>query len=103
VTSPKPVCRSAIRLFGCWFGYEAVADAADSEQVGRFGWVRLEIAAQADDEVVDRSRVGIFVDAPDVFEDLFARDDFAGVLDQIAEQVSLHQRQVDELVGRVDF
>ena len=58
---------------GLWL--EAVADSAHSQQVDGIRRVRLEIAPQANDEVIDRPRVGVLMDVPDVFQNVFARDD----------------------------
>src|SRR5208283_4247106 len=94
--------------FGGWasgVGEEAVADAADGGEVGGDGGVVLDVAAEADDEVVDGAGVGVFADAPDVFEDLLAGDDLAGAEGEVAEEVGLHDGEVggavrgDELEG----
>ena len=50
-------------------GEEAVADAADGGEVGGVGGVVLDVAAEADDEVVDGAGVGVGVEAPDLLED----------------------------------
>lgn len=75
----------AIGMGASGVGEEAVADAADGEQVGGFGGVVFDITAQADDEVVDGAGVGVLVDAPDVFEDGGSRDDLAFAIGEIAE------------------
>jgi len=86
-------------------GEKAVSDASDGGEVGRVGGVVFDVAAEADDEVVDGAGVSVFVDAPDVFEDGFARDDLAGAVGEVAEEVCLHHGEVggamrsDELEG----
>ena len=86
-------------------GEEAVADAADGEEMGGIGGVVFKVAAEADDEVVDGAGVGVFVDAPDLLEDVFAGDDLGGMGGEVAEQVRLHEGEVrgamrgDELEG----
>ena len=70
---------------------EAVAYAADGEEVDGLGGVGLEVAAEADDEVVDGAGVGIFVDVPDVFEEFFAGDGFVGMVEEVAEEVGFHE------------
>jgi hypothetical protein len=40
----------------------------------RLAGVSLDVAAEADYEIVYRARVGVFVQAPDIFEDGLARD-----------------------------
>ena len=88
-----------------WVGEEAVADAADGGEVDGVGGVVLDVAAEADDEVVDGAGVGVFADAPDLFEDLLAGDDVAGAEGEVAEEVGLHDGEVsgtmrrDELEG----
>src|ERR1017187_5444332 len=54
---------------GSRVGEEAVADAADGEQVLWVGGVVLDIAAEADDEVVDGAGVSVFADVPHLLED----------------------------------
>ena len=64
-------------LFG--FGHEAVSHAADSQQMLWLGGIVFDVSAQADDEVVDGTSVGVFVQPPDFLENGFAGDDFAAV------------------------
>jgi hypothetical protein len=75
--------------------HEAIADAADGEEVAGVCGVGFEVAAEADEEVVDGAGVGVLVDAPDVFEELFAGDDLVGALEKIAEEIGLHDGEVD--------
>jgi len=84
-------------------GDEAVTDAADGEEVDGLGGVGFEVAAEADDEVVDGAGVGIFFDVPDVFEEFFAGNDLAGMVEEIAEEVGLHEGEVDGFVVVADF
>src|SRR5262249_47366399 len=60
---------------------ELVAGAADRLQVARHARVGLEVAAEADDEVVDRPRLGVGAEVPDLLQDLALGDDVARVLD----------------------
>ena len=46
---------------------EAVAYAADGEEVAGGGGVVFEVTAEADDEVVDGAGVGVFMHASDFF------------------------------------
>jgi len=91
-----PDADAAIRG-GLGFRDEAVAYAADGEEVDGVGGVGLEVAAEADDEVVDGAGVGVFADVPDVFEDFLAGDDFAGAIDQVAEEVGFHEGEMGGL------
>ena len=68
--------------------------------------VVLELRAQLVDEVVDRARRAVVVEAPDLVEDLVAGEDAPAVLDQVLEQVELAARALlrravdDELLAR---
>jgi len=63
------------------------------------GGVVFDVAAKADDEVVDGAGVGVFVDAPNLFEDLLARDDLALAVGEVAEEVGFHEGEVSDAVG----
>ena len=56
----------------------------------RFGGVVFDVTAQANDEVVDGPRIGIFVQTPNLFEHRFAGDRLSFVLYQVPEDVHLH-------------
>ena len=84
-------------------GEEAVADAADGGEVLGVGGVVLDVAAEADDEVVDGAGVGVGVDSPDLLEDVGAGDDLALAVGEEAEQVGLHDGEVGEAVGGDEF
>ena len=62
-------------------GEEPIAYAADREEMLRLGGIFFDVAAEADDEIVYGAGVGVFVEAPDVFEDGFARDSAAFAAD----------------------
>src|SRR5579871_5541832 len=70
---------------------EAVAYAADGDEVLGGGGVVFDVAAEADDEVVDGAGVGVFVDAPDLLEDVFTGDDLTLAVGEVAEEVGLHK------------
>ena len=91
------IVRGARGVLG--FGEETVTDAADSEQVDGLGGIGFEVAAEADDEVVDGAGVGVFFDVPDILEELGAGDDLAGVVQEIAQEVGFHEGEMDGLVG----
>ena len=76
-----------------------IAEASHGAEVARFGRLAFDVAAQADDEIVDGPRVGVFVEIPDVLQDCFARDRMATVLDKIAEELGLHQGKLKDLVS----
>src|ERR1044071_3019288 len=87
----------------CPFGDEAVADAADGEEVARARGLVLDVLAQTHDEVVDGARVGVVPQAPDLFEQGLARDDLARAADEGAQQVGLHQREAPRAVPRAQL
>jgi hypothetical protein len=67
------------------------------------GWVVFNVAAKADDEIVDGAGVGVLMDAPDLFEDLLAGDDLAFAVREVAEEVGLHQSEIGDAVGGDEF
>ena len=73
-----------------------------SEVLG-VGGVVFDVAAEADDEVVDGAGVGVFVDAPDLFEDVLAGDDLAFAVGEVAEEVGFHEGEVGGAVGGDEF
>ena len=62
-------------------------------------WLVLEMLAEPDYEIVDRAGVGVFLQAPDLFEDRFSGDGSAFVLDQVLQQFCFHQRERDYLIA----
>src|ERR1039458_3824656 len=82
---------------------ETVGDAADGGEVDGVGGVVLDVAAEADDEVVDGAGVGVFADVPDLFEEGFAGDDLAGAVGEEAEEVGLHDGEAAGAVGGDEF
>src|SRR5580700_2188851 len=66
----------------------------------RLGGVFFNVATEAHDEIVYGARVGVFVQAPDVFQDGLARDGAAFAANQVAEQFRFHQGELDG--GAVD-
>ena len=94
---------SLVYSTGSGVGEEAVADAADGKQVLRVGGVILDVAAKADDEVVDGAGVRVLMDMPDLLEDGGPRDYLAFALGQKAEQVGLHDGEVGEAIGGDEF
>ena len=69
----------------------------------RVGGVVFDVSAESDDEVVDGAGVGVFVDVPDLFEDLFAGDDLAFAVCEVAEEVGLHESEMRGAVGGDEF
>ena len=67
------------------------------------GGIIFDVAAEADDEVVDGAGVGVFVDAPDFFEDVFAGDDLAFVGGEVTEEIGFHKGEVGGAVGGDEF
>ena len=46
---------------------ETIAYATDRQEVPRFRGVVLDVASQADDEIIDCAGIGVFVQAPHIF------------------------------------
>ena len=61
----------------------------------------LDLLPQLGDEVVDRARRRRLLVAPDLVQNLLARDDLARVRHQIAEEIELARREVDALAAAV--
>src|SRR6185369_14610759 len=80
---------------------ELVPGAVDGEDVLGFLGRSLDLLPQLRHEVVDRARRRRLLIAPDLVEDLLARDDLAGVRDQVAEQIELARGEVDPLPAAV--
>ena len=83
--------------------HKLVAQSADCEQIARFRWFRLDIFAQAYDKTVDGSRVRLFVQVPNVLKNCLSRYRVPSVLNQIAEQIRLHHRQLHRLFPYVQL
>src|SRR5271156_2229700 len=62
------------------------------------GGVFFDVAAEADDEIVYGAGVGVFVQAPDVFEDGFAGDGAAFAADQVTQELGFHEGELDRFV-----
>src|ERR1700722_17572873 len=55
----------------------------------------LDVATQPHYKIIDSAGVGIFVQSPYFFENLFTGDDVAVVVYQVTQQLRFHQRQMD--------
>src|SRR5271156_1050424 len=62
------------------------------------GGVFFDVAAEADDEIVYGAGVGVFVQAPDVFENGFAGDGAAFAADQVTQEFGFHEGELDRFV-----
>ena len=63
----------------------------------------FDIAPQPHNEIVDGARIGVFVQAPDIFKHGLPRHRRAFVLDQVTEDVGFHQGQRELLAPDVKF
>ena len=70
---------------------QLVADAAQGLDSQR----TAELGAQLGDVLIDGARAARELEVPDVLEELFAREDQAGMLEKAGEQVELLHRQVE--------
>ena len=73
----------------------------DSEEI--YSRIVFDIAAQTDDEVVDGACVGILVHAPDLLQDVLARDNLAGMHGEVAKKIGFHKGEVRGAVRRDQF
>src|SRR5579871_3379803 len=73
-------------------GDQLVAGAVDGDDVARLGGVLLDLLAQLHHEVVDAAGGGVARDAPDLLQDLLARDGLARPLPQEAQELDLVER-----------
>src|SRR6185312_13562327 len=74
--------------------HEAITHAANRQQMSRFRRIVFDIAAQANDEIVDGAGVGVFVQSPYFFENRLAGDDPSLVSYEMAQQFRFHQGQL---------
>src|SRR5690242_11726345 len=63
----------------------------------------LDIAPQPHDEIVDGAGVSVLVQPPHLFEEIFARDNFAVVAHQVAQKFRFHQREMDRTSPSPEF
>lgn len=82
---------------------KAIADAADCGEVAGLGWIFFDVAAEADNKIVDGTSVGVFVQAPYVFEDGFARNGIAFIANEVTKEFGFHQGELDGGVVRAEF
>ena len=70
----------------------------------RFNYLRFiggifDETPQSHDEIVDRARICVVLQAPNVFENAATRDRFAGIVEQIFDQFRLHQCKSNRLIS----
>src|SRR5512141_2682181 len=70
---------------------KAIADPANREQMSRFRGIVFNIAAQANDEIVDGASIGVFVQSPHFFKNRFAGDDPSLIANEVSEQFRFHE------------
>ena len=63
-------------ILGAGVWYESVAYTSNSEKVARFAGVAFDVTAQTNDEIVDGSRVGVFVQIPDILQSCLRETDY---------------------------
>ena len=84
-------------------GDKLIAKSADRNQVLRLGGIVFNVAAQADNEIINRARIGIFLQVPDLFQNFFARYGTPAIADEIAEQICFHQRELENVLAVVQL
>src|SRR5256885_1033784 len=63
----------------------------------------FDIAAQTHDKVIDRTRVGVFVQVPYFFEDGFSRNYFSIVAYEVTQEFGFHQGEMDGVSESAQF
>jgi len=82
---------------------KAVANAAHRQQMARVSRILFDVTPQTHDEVIDRPRIGVFMQAPNLFQHFLARHRPILVLDQITQDVGFHQRQRKYLIANMQL
>ncbi len=54
----------------------------------------FDVAAQTHNEAINGARICVFMQSPDFFQNLFARDRTSVVADQVTQQLRLHEREL---------
>src|SRR6058998_2008802 len=75
--------------------HKSISHSTHREQMARLCRIVFDIAPQADDEIIYGAGVGVFVQAPDFFQNRFAGHDAAVVADEMAEKLGFHKGEVD--------
>src|ERR1700680_1851931 len=95
------------RCASMWLGprqsHEAVAYSTNRQEMKRPRRVIFDIAAEADDEVVDGTSVGVFVESPNVGQHGFSRNAFTLVLNQITQNTPFHLCQGEHAIADAQF
>src|SRR5206468_490618 len=61
------------------------------------------VLPQAYDEVVDRARVGVSGEVPNIMQNGLAGNYLAGMVDEVAQQLRLHLRERDSLAAGLEL
>src|SRR5919106_449227 len=91
---PSQAIRSSL-LRRLWLCDELVPNTSNRQQMPRAGWFLFNILPQSHNKIINRPRISILAQAPDIFENRTARNDLSFMIDQVAQQISFHQRQID--------
>lgn len=76
---------------------ELVTDSPDRQQKTGFEWVFFDLLPQSVDEIIYGAGGTVVIVAPDSLQNIFARQDLAGIADHEAEQFEFLRGQVDLL------
>src|ERR1700732_155582 len=88
----------AVRL-----GNETVAHTAHSQEMARLPGMIFDIAPQADDEIINCASVGVFAQAPHIFQDRFPRYRAAVLANQMTQKLGFHQSKLDGVRLRAEL
>src|SRR5579871_2671459 len=69
----------------------------------RMAGIVLDVASEANHKIIDRTSIGIFVQAPDLFQNLFSGDDAAVVAHEMPQEFRFHQSKLDGGAARTQF
>src|SRR3954453_11160077 len=70
---------------------KAVSHASNCSEMLRSRWVFLDVPSQPHDKIIDRSRVGVFVQIPDFLEYLLSGNSLSRMSNEVSQQVRLHK------------
>src|SRR6185437_16967805 len=89
---PKSAIRSTGRSpdLAARLGHKPVSDSPNGKKMARPCRIVLDVSAEPHNEVVDRTRVRVLVQAPHFLEHHPSGNGFAFMLDQVAQEIRFH-------------
>src|ERR1700733_2483498 len=71
--------------------------------MSRLRGIVLDVAPQADDEIIDRAGIGVLPQIPHIFQNRFARNRASILAYQMAQKLRFHQRKLDGISRCSEF